>query len=141
MYNKARKEILRKIKKTGKMPKDATLEKYQIKEEEVNKIMGPTGIIYKISSPSGKVYVGQTIQDFNERINKHKRESSGCTAVKNAIDKYKDQMKYEIIEENIPLEQLDEREIHWIKELNSLAPNGYNLTSGVMRDRSFHKKQ
>ncbi len=39
MYNKARKEILRKIKKTGKMPKDATLEKYQIKDEEANKIM------------------------------------------------------------------------------------------------------
>jgi len=39
-------------------------------------------------------------------------------------------MKYEIIEDNISQEQLDEREIYWKKELNSLAPNGYNLTSG-----------
>jgi len=39
-------------------------------------------------------------------------------------------MKYEIIEDNIILEHLDEREIFWIKELNSLAPNGYNLESG-----------
>jgi hypothetical protein len=130
MYNKARKEILRKIKKTGKMPKDATLEKYQIKEEEANKIMGPTGIIYKISSPSGKVYVGQTVRSFNARIRNHKCKSSGCTALKSAINKYKDQMKYEIIEDNVPQEQLDEREIYWIKELNSLAPNGYNLSSG-----------
>jgi hypothetical protein len=39
MYNKARKEVLRQIKKTGKMPKDATVEKYQIKEEEVKECM------------------------------------------------------------------------------------------------------
>src|SRR5210317_631984 len=130
MYKRARKEILRQIKKTGKMPKDTTLEKYQIKDEEVKECMGRKGIIYKITSPSGKVYVGQTIQDFNVRIRDHKQLSSGCTAISRAIQKYKDQMKYEIIEENVPQEQLDEREIYWIKELNSLAPNGYNLTSG-----------
>ena len=90
----------------------------------------PTGIIYKISSPSGKVYVGQTVRSFEKRVQEHKRDSSGCTALKSAIDKYKDQMKYEIIEENVPQEQLDEREIYWIKELNSLAPNGYNLNTG-----------
>jgi len=39
MYNKARKEVLRKIKKTGKMPKDATVEKYQIKEDEIKECM------------------------------------------------------------------------------------------------------
>ena len=39
MYNKARKEVLRQIKKTGKMPKDATLEKYQIKDFEIKECM------------------------------------------------------------------------------------------------------
>jgi hypothetical protein len=39
MYNKARKEVLRKIKKTGKMPKHATIEKYQIKDEEIKECM------------------------------------------------------------------------------------------------------
>src|SRR6056300_1137065 len=39
MYNKARKEVLRQIKKTGKMPKDATVEKYQIKEDEIKEVM------------------------------------------------------------------------------------------------------
>ena len=130
MYNRARKEVLRQIKKTGKMPKQSTVEKYQIKDEEIKECMGPTGIIYKITSPSGKVYVGQTIQDFNVRIRDHKQLSSGCTAISRAIQKYKDQMKYEIVEDNVPQEQLDDREIYWIKELNSLAPNGYNLTSG-----------
>ena len=130
MYNKARKEILRKIKKTGKMPKDATLEKYQIKEDEIKESMGRKGIIYKITSPSGKVYVGQTVRSFEKRIQEHRDSKSKCSAVRNAIDKYKDQMKYEIIEDNVPQEQLDEREIHWIKELNSLRPNGYNLKTG-----------
>jgi predicted DNA-binding protein len=130
MYNKARKEIIRKIKKTGKMPKDATLEKYQIKEEEVNKIMGPTGIIYKITSPLGKVYVGQTIRSFEKRMKEHKRDSSRCTLIKRAIDKYGNEMVYEIIEEDVPQEHLDDREIYWIKELNSLAPDGYNCNTG-----------
>ena len=35
MYNKARKEVLRQMKKTGKRAKPSTLEKYQITEEEI----------------------------------------------------------------------------------------------------------
>jgi hypothetical protein len=46
--------------------------------------------------------------------------------VRRAIDKYGDEMNYELIEENVPQEQLDEREIYWIKQFNSLAPGGYN---------------
>jgi hypothetical protein len=140
LYNKARKEILRKIKKTGKMPKDATLEKYQIKEEEANKIMGPTGIIYKISSPSGKVYVGQTVRSFEKRMQQHKQDSSCCTLIKRAIDKYGGEMKYEIIEENVPHEQLDEREIYWISYFNSLAPNGYNCTTGGQYTKEYSQE-
>jgi hypothetical protein len=130
MYKRARKEVLRKIKKTGKMPKQSTIDKYQVKDFEIKECMGRKGIIYKITSPSGKVYVGQTIHSFEKRMRQHKRDSSRCTLIKRAIQKYKEQMKYEIIEDNVPQEQLDEREIYWIKELNSLAPNGYNCTTG-----------
>lgn len=140
MYNRARKEVLRQIKKTGKMPKQSTAEKYELKNSEIKEVMGRKGIIYKITSPSGKVYVGQTIKKFNDRISQHKSKTSNCTLVKRAIDKYKDQMKYEIIDENIPLEQLDEREIYWIKELNSLAPNGYNCNSGGDAQRNLSQE-
>jgi group I intron endonuclease len=122
------------------MPKQSTIEKYHIKEDEIKECMGRKGIIYKISSPSGKVYVGQTVRSFEERIRNHKCKSSGCTALKSAIDKYVDQMKYEIIEDNIPQEYLDEREIFWIKELNSLAPNGYNLSSGGNSNKECTRK-
>ncbi len=87
------------------------------------------GIIYKVISPSGKVYVGQTRQRFEKRIRRHKYKNSGCTAVRNAIQKYGDKMVWDIIEE-VPNELLDEREIFWIKELNCMSPNGYNLVSG-----------
>ena len=38
-------------------------------------------------------------------------------------------MVYEILE-TVQNESLDEREIHWIKYYNSLAPNGYNCSTG-----------
>jgi hypothetical protein len=125
-----RKKVIKTMEKTGKLPKPETLAKYEIKEDELREIMGPRGIIYKITSPSGKVYVGQTVRSFEKRMQEHRQESSGCTLIRRAIDKYGDEMNYEIIEENVPQEQLDEREIYWIKELNSLAPGGYNCTTG-----------
>jgi len=35
MYERARKEVLRQMKKTGKLPKPSTCEKYQIKDDEI----------------------------------------------------------------------------------------------------------
>jgi hypothetical protein len=87
------------------------------------------GIIYKIESPSNKIYIGQTIHTLEERIKGHKKSSTNCTLLKRAIDKYGDEMEYEILEE-VSNELLDEREIHWIKYYNSLAPNGYNCSTG-----------
>lgn len=87
------------------------------------------GIIYKISSPPGKVYIGQTTRTFKERMAEHKYKTSGCILVRNAIQKYGDKIVYDIIEE-VPNEKLDEREIFWIKEFNSMTPNGYNCVSG-----------
>jgi hypothetical protein len=137
MYKRARKEVLHNMEKTKKLPKPETLAKYEIKEDEIKEVMGPQqvtdqrlGIIYKISSPSGKVYVGQTVRSFEKRMKQHKQDSSCCTLIKRAIDKYGDEMNYEIIEEDVPQEQLDEREVHWISHFNSLAPNGYNCTTG-----------
>ena len=133
MYKRARKEVLRNMEKTKKLPKQSTLEKYDIREDHFIEVMEEevrTGLIYKISSPSGKVYVGQTVRSFEKRMREHRQESSGCTLIKRAIDKYGDEMNYEIIEDNVPQEKLDEREIYWIKELNSLAPGGYNCTTG-----------
>lgn len=91
------------------------------------------GFIYKITSPSNKLYVGQTKRKVPEkRWKEHCQESlSGKThALSNAIRKYgAENMKFEVIEE-CPDDTLNEREHFWIEKLNSLRPNGYNLTTG-----------
>ena len=91
------------------------------------------GFIYKITSPSKKLYVGQTRRKVPEkRWKEHCQESlSGKTyALSNAIRKYgAENMTFEAIEECRD-DMLNEREHFWIEQLNSLRPNGYNLRSG-----------
>ena len=56
--------------------------------------------------------------------------STGCTALKRAITKYgAENMKFEVVEECADA-MLNDREEHWIKELNTFRPHGYNLTTG-----------
>ncbi len=90
------------------------------------------GLIYKITSPSGKSYIGKTVKSLSERMKGHKTKSgTGCTALTNAINKYGwDELTREIIEENIPEDQLNDREKYWIKTCNTIAPHGYNLKEG-----------
>lgn len=86
------------------------------------------GLIYKIINKiNGKIYVGKT-NDFNRRMAEHKRAN---LYVDKAIRKHGwENFIVEVLEECETPEQLNEREIFWIAELNSKSPNGYNLTDG-----------
>ena len=97
------------------------------------------GVIYKITNLlNGKIYVGQTRQKLNVRLYRHKIDNR--PGIDEAIQKYGwENFKAETVEE-CPCEMLNEREIFWIKELNSMAPNGYNLTSGGERDYTVSEK-
>lgn len=90
-----------------------------------------TGVVYKITCLiTGKPYVGQTRQKLNRRIAGHKSSRRGRPGIDVAIRKYGwENFTVEVIE-TCPVEKLNEREIFWIRELNSKAPNGYNLTDG-----------
>ena len=91
------------------------------------------GTIYKITCLiSGKSYVGKTKRKLEKRICEHKcNDSKGTSAIEVAIQKYgwEGNFSYEVLEV-CPIEQLNEREIFWIAELNSKSPHGYNLTDG-----------
>ena len=89
------------------------------------------GLIYKITAPNGKSYIGQTVRSFEKRVAEHKSPTSRCLFIARAISKYgPDNMSYEIIENDIPsLEQLNIRERYWIEYYETFK-NGYNLTSG-----------
>ena len=92
-------------------------------------------IIYLLTSPSGKHYVGQSVNSFNVRMYKHKsaaklRHDGGCVALNTAIRKYGfDNFKKEILLE-CDEDMLDYFECKMIKTYNSLAPYGYNLMTG-----------
>ena len=74
-------------------------------------------------------YVGQTTKSTEERFNQH--ASNKKSYIGRAIRKYGvENFSIEILEECDTCEQLNEREIFWIAELNSKVPNGYNLTDG-----------
>lgn len=87
-------------------------------------------IIYKITNLlDGKVYVGQTARTLEARIDQHKRRSA--SAISKAIKKYGwENFKAEVIEECKTRDQLNEREIYWIKFYDCIAPKGYNLHPG-----------
>lgn len=92
------------------------------------------GTIYVLRNRlNGKCYVGQTILSVPSRILSHKKTRS---AIGLAILKYGIQ-SFDITKLQIENDSLDECEIKLIRELNSMAPNGYNLSFGGQRRRTF----
>lgn len=88
------------------------------------------GIIYKLTSPSGMSYVGQTVQQLNQRLGAH-RCRSRCYAIGAAIKKYGlKAFIVEVLMKDVPTDELDEAEDACIVEHNTLKPHGYNLVRG-----------
>ena len=92
------------------------------------------GFIYKITNKlNNNVYIGQTIQKPIERFYQHCAKKCDKyilnMVIHKAIFKYgKDNFTFEVIEE-VPKQQLNEREEYWIKYYNSYT-DGYNSTKG-----------
>ena len=88
--------------------------------------------IYRIQHlESGKSYIGQTIYKVLDRWRQHCHPKSACRRLRNAIQKYGEAgFNLTVLEVCETMEQLNAREVHWIKELNTLSPHGYNLQAG-----------
>ena len=82
-------------------------------------------IIYKTTNLiNNKIYVGQDSKNNPTYL------GSG-SYIKRAIRKYgKENFKKEILCECFSIEELNKKEIHWIKELDCKVPNGYNISLG-----------
>ena len=103
--------------------------------------------IYKITNiTSGKIYVGQAVSHIlnHKRYRPYGHEGRFRCHISEAFSTKKNQSHYlnnairkygvadfvvELIE-CCEIKNADEREIHYIKEFNSLFPNGYNLKNG-----------
>lgn len=80
---------------------------------------------------NGKKYVGQTV-NFKNRQNAwlFKKRYAG-EAIDNARKRYgTENFKVEILRECDTQDELNKWEMYFIKELNTISPNGYNLTNG-----------
>ena len=86
---------------------------------------------------SGMRYVGQTVRTLNKRLNQHVYESKSgqkCAYLHSAIAKYgAEAFVISLLDVASDQQELNAKESYWIKELNTLAPNGYNLRAGDNR--------
>lgn len=90
------------------------------------------GSIYKLTCvPTGKSYIGKDTRG-NRRAKEHLNgQTSQCKAIHSAIKKYgRENFVEEILHEGIAPELLADLERQAIREHNTKAPNGYNLTDG-----------
>ena len=91
------------------------------------------GVIYKIENPTGKIYIGKSI-DFSSRLSAYR-----ALRCKDQRALYSSLKKYGFNAHNItilyegPANILSEKEIEYIQEYKSFSPdnkNGLNLTKG-----------
>lgn len=88
-------------------------------------------LVYKHTSPSGKVYIGITSQRVTKRW-KNGRGYEGCTVFYRAVQKYGWQnIKHEIVAEGLSNEEACLMEQNLIAKYKSSDPRyGYNMTLG-----------
>ena len=92
-------------------------------------------VIYKIyNTVNDKVYIGQTVNEAKRRFAAHVsnvKHNRYKTVLYNAMKKYGiDCFQYEVINKAENIKQLNELEVKYIAEYNSIYPNGYNLKIG-----------
>ena len=87
--------------------------------------------IYKITSPSGRIYIGQSKDCCKRELNYKYNQNKCQIRVHSSITKYGwDAHSFEVIHECL-VEELDLFEIHYIKLYKSYGtPLGMNLTTG-----------
>ena len=95
------------------------------------------GLIYCITFPSGKKYIGQTRQTIKKRLTQH-INSKDDTLISKAFKKYIS-YQYDILCE-CANDILDENEKYFIEKYNTISPVGYNLRSGGQNGYHFSQE-
>lgn len=118
-------------------------------EEAFERIPNPgyaDGIIYLITNNiNQKKYIGLTIQTLQRRWKYHLEQANAGhikseASLHAAIRKYgKSHFHIEEIDRGITKKDLEAKERQWIEELNTLMPNGYNLSAGGVSGGSNKK--
>ena len=90
------------------------------------------GVVYLISFPNGKYYVGITTTSFEERKQSHiSHRNTSSLAVSQALKKFYGQETWKVIANGDSWEELTKLEVELIEKYQSyISKNGYNLTLG-----------
>lgn len=98
------------------------------------------GLIYKHTNKvNGKSYVGQTVYSMEKRWREHcsfANKNRTCYFYRAIVKHGKDAFEHEILEDNIPQDKLNEREIFYIEKYGTFD-NGYNLDRGGQTRKDF----
>lgn len=90
-------------------------------------------LVYMITFPNGKRYIGITSQSLDQRRAEHlsrSRTSRQCFYVHNALFKYED-AQWHVVQDSLTVEQAKELEKEYIKMYKTNNRQfGYNLTAG-----------
>ena len=92
-------------------------------------------VIYRVTNQvNGKIYIGKT-SNFEKRKREHLYDIDDGLPFHSALIKYGiENFIWEIIDESQDEDEINQKEIFWIKELNSCIhfpnSNGYNITLG-----------
>ena len=69
------------------------------------------GLIYKVTSPSGKVYIGQTVKTLSKRKSDHfsyvKQNPKIVTKWTSAIKKYGNQLVWSVMYDHVPIKYIN----------------------------------
>jgi len=92
--------------------------------------------IYKIASPSGKIYIGQTV-NMDKRVERYRRlDCQGQRRLYNSLAKYGWNMHTFVTIEECFVENLNKRERYWQDYYVVLGPDGLNCKLTKTGDRS-----
>lgn len=94
--------------------------------------LGFYGIVYALNhKPTGRVYVGQTVQSISRRMSSHKRHTE-CIRLRRAIDKHgMSAFEVSVLALAHSKDELDELERKWITALSALdREKGFNIREG-----------
>lgn len=101
--------------------------------------MQEKGLIYRALLPSGMCYIGQTV-DLPTRIKQHYTHKKDGSLFHAALKYYNQKCDWLIVEDNVPIDMLNNREQYWIMYYDSFEM-GYNTDKGGGYDRSDSFKQ
>ncbi len=97
------------------------------------------GTVYCFTNEvNGHKYIGITKNKLKTRLDNHYGLiASGAPLLVKALKKYgKEKIKANIIDTASTLEELHDKEIYWIKKLNTKAPKGYNILPGGLNNEA-----